>query len=270
MASGVPAVYGEVAQLLKSMGVSPDGIRRACELGGSPELVFYRASGVASAAEASRRLVAAERPGDGPVSGNRESYEARYLAELGAPGRVVDLGAMADGEGNACLFLSVAAALSRLAVPGPFDDRGALGPAAAHLEAAAALPLEAFERGARPADGRDAVGRLAGVLRRAACSQMADPEYGAAYFPWFARVSGAGGGATYAEYEQWLGRVRSHEFADACHALHLARMLRLWISILPPASTDVVSEFNPHRVGSSRRIVLGNDDVHYVMLVRVT
>ena len=175
---------------------------------------------------------------------------------------------MADGEGNACLFLSVAAALSRLPAPGPFDDRGALGPAAEHLQAAASMPLGAFARGARPVDGRDAVGRLARVLRHVACSQMADPEFGAAYFPWFARVSGAGGGATYAEYEQWLGRVRSHEFADACHALHLARMLRLWISILPPAATDVVSEFNPHGVGDSRRVVLGNNDVHYVMLAR--
>ena len=264
----MPAIYGEVAQLLSSTGVCPDGIRRACELGGSPELVFYRASGVASAAETSRRLLAADRPGDGPVMGDHESYEARYLAEFGATGRVVDLGAMADGEGNACLFLAVAAALSRLPTPGPFDDRGALGSAAAHLEAAAGMPLEAFARGARPADGGDAVGRFAKVLRHAACSQMADPELGAAYFPWFARVPGAGGGATYVEYQQWLGRVRSHEFADACHALHLARMLRLWISILPPAATDVVSEFNSHRVSDSRRVVLGNNDVHYVMLAR--
>ena len=250
------------------MGVCPNGTRRACQRGESPALVFYRAPSVASAAETSRRLLAAERPGAGPVLGDHGSYEARYLAEFGAAGRVVDLGAMADGEGNACLFLSVAAALSRLPAPGPFDDRGTLGPAAPHLEAAAAMPLEASARGARPADGGDAVGRLARVLRRAACSQMADPEFGASYFPWFARASGAGGGATYAEYEQWLGRVQSHEFADACHALHLARMLRLWISILPPAATDVVSEFNPHQVGDSRRVVLGNNDVHYVMLAR--
>ena len=201
--------------------------------------------------------------------GDSESYEARFLAETGARGSVVDLGSMADGERNACLFLSVAAALSQLRAPGPFDDRGALGPTAAHLEEASATPIEAFARGARPADGGDAVGRLAKVLRHAACDQMADPEFGAAYFPWFARVSGAGGGATYGEYARWLARARSHEFADACRALHLARMLRLWIPILPPAAADVVSDFNPHQVGESRRIFLGNNDVHYVMIARI-
>ena len=135
------------------------------------------------------------------------------------------------------------------------------------MEAAAAAPLETLVHSARPADGGDAVGRFAKALQFAACDQMADPEFGAAYFPWFARVSGAGGAATYADYEQWLARVRVDEFADACHALHLARMLRLWITILPPAATDVVSEFNPNEVGASRRIVLGGNDVHYVMLV---
>ena len=138
------------------------------------------------------------------------------------------------------------------------------------MEAAAAAPLETLAHSARPADGGDAVGRFAKALRFAACDQMADPEFGAAYFPWFARVSGEGGGASYADYERWLARVRVAEFADACHALHLARMLRLWITILPSVATDVVSEFNPHDVGASRRIVLGNDDVHYVMLVRAT
>ena len=132
------------------------------------------------------------------------------------------------------------------------------------------MPLDALARGVRPVDGRDPVGRFADVLRRTACDQMADPEFGAAYFPWFARASGEGGGATYADYERWLARVRSHEFADAGHALHLARMLRLWITILPPGAADVVSEFNPHQVGDNRRIVLGNNDVHYVMLVQAT
>ena len=268
-APGVPPMYTEVAQLLTSMGVGPDGIRRACDLGGSPELVFYRASGVASANEMSRRLLASRRRADGdPVLGAREAYEARFLVEVGARGRVIDLGAMADGSPNACLFLSVAAALSRLREPGPFDDRGALDSAASHLEGAQATPLDALANGARPADGRDAVGRYANVLRRVSCDQMADPAIGVSYFPWFARVSGEGGGATYADYERWLSRVQSYEFADACHALHLARMLRLWITILPPAAADVVSDFNPHGVGDIRRIFLGNNDVHYVMLVR--
>ena len=266
-APGIPPIYAEVAQLLASMGVGPDGIRRACELGGSPELVFYRASGVASAAEMSRRLLGPRRADGAPILGDHEAYEARFLSEFGTRGRLVDLGVMADGSTNACLFLSVAGALSRLGVRAPFDDRGVLAPAAPHLEEAAAAPLQALGRSARPADGGDAVGRFAKALRFAACDQMKDPEFGAAYFPWFARVSGGGGGATYADYERWLDRVRVDEFADACHALHLARMLRLWITILPPAATDVVSEFNPHEVGASRRIVLGNNDVHYVMLV---
>ena len=261
-------MYAEAAQLMTSMGVGPDAIRRACDLGGGPELVFYRASGVHLTSEISRRLLEpGRRPGGGSYFGASEPHEARFLVEFWSPGRVVDFGAIADGRGNACLFLPVAAALSRVEAPGPFDDRGALDAVAPHLVAAAATPIDALERVARPAGGRDPVGRFADVLRQAACDQMSDPQFGAAYFPWFARASGEGGCATYADYTQWLSRVRSHEFADACHALHLARMLRLWITILPPGEADVVSEFNPHRVGESRRIVLGNNDVHYVMLV---
>ena len=177
---------------------------------------------------------------------------------------------MADGSTNACLFLAVAGAVSRLGAPEPFDDRGALGPASPYLVEAAAAPLEALARSARPVDGGDSIGRFAKALRFAACDQMAQPEFGAAYFPWFARVSGAGGGASYADYERWLARARVSEFADACHALHLARMLRLWVTILPSAATHVVSEFSLHEVGGSRRIVLGNNDVHYVMLVVAT
>ena len=253
---------------MTSMGVSPDAIRRACDLGGSPELVFYRALGVHSAREISRRLLEpGRRPGGGSYFGASELYEARFLVEFGSRGRVVDFGATADGRDIACLCLPVAAALSRVEAPGPFDGRGALDAAAPHLVAAAATPIDALERGARPAGGRDPVGGFADVLRQAACDQMADPQFGAAYFPWFARASGRGGCATYADYTQWLSRVRSHEFADGCRALHLARMLRLWIPMLPPGEAGVVSEFNPRPAGERRRISLGNNDVHCVMLV---
>ena len=67
---GVAPAYAEVSQLLTSMGVGPDGVRRACELGGSPDLVFYRASGVASAAEMSRRLLGPRRPVGDPNFGD--------------------------------------------------------------------------------------------------------------------------------------------------------------------------------------------------------
>ena len=159
-------MYAEVAQLMTSMGVGPDAIRRACDLGGGPELVFYRAPGVHLTREISRRLLEpGRRPGGGSYFGASEPHEARFLVEFWSPGRVVDFGAIADGRGNACLFLPVAAALSRVEAPGPFDDRGALDAVAPHLVAAAATPIDALERVARPAGGRDPVGRFAEVLR---------------------------------------------------------------------------------------------------------
>ena len=236
------------------MGVEPGGIRRACDISGSLELVCNRGFGDSSAAEMSRRLLGASwRPEGSPFFGARESYAARFFAEFGARGRVVDLGAMA--------------ALSRLEATGPLYDRGALDAAAPHLEATAATPLDAQVRSARPADGRGPAGRFADALRQAACDQMADPESGAAYFPWFACATGAGGGVTYTDYKTWFARARSREFAAAGHALPLVRILRLRIAMAPPHLADVVSGFDPLRVGDIRRILLGNNDAHCVALV---
>ena len=86
--------------------------------------------------------------------------------------------------------------------------------------------------------------------------------------------------ATVQNYKTWLSRVAVDEFADEIIMAAVALHLRLWIIVVPftPATARgewAITEY-PHEsvraqlgIDVHRRVVLGNNDVHYVWLPHV-
>ena len=82
-----------------------------------------------------------------------------------------------------------------------------------------------------------------------------------------------GSRATIAEYKNWLATVATNNLADELVLLALALHLRVWITAIPSRENWAVSEYPHHEkrrelnIGEDRRIVLGNDNLHYVHLL---
>ena len=94
-------------------------------------------------------------------------------------------------------------------------------------------------------------------------------------FPAFAALAPRRDGATVEDYRAWLIRVSQHEFADELVASCVARHLCVRIIIVPytpplAAARWCIAEYPSAEmraalgIHDSTRLVLGNNDVHYV------
>lgn len=102
---------------------------------------------------------------------------------------------------------------------------------------------------------------------------MLKPENLHLWSPAFAYLQdNADRGATLTDYKRWVSRVAKNEFADELVLAATAKCLDLDVVVLTytPAGSD--SQWVPWRSqvevanAEQMRILLGNDDVHYVLI----
>ena len=187
-----------------------------------------------------------------------------------------DFGAAADRSINACFWLSIVAGLSRLERShGNFD--GDTATLLSDIQLLSAINLEDMLREQRPVYGDDALGKLAKRLRHLVCGKsgfMLHQSQVRKFAPAFAYLQQQHDfGASFSDYTAWVGRVASHEYADELVLAATAQMLQLDLVVIPytpPGAKSQWAIWNSQRSEQSQfsqhRILLGNDDVHYVLL----
>ena len=184
-----------------------------------------------------------------------------------------DLGVRAGPRTNACLWLSVIDAWSRVS-----DNAAHVAHDTVLADVVNSLPeVAGMEHAQLIWSGRrsdDAVGLLADRLRQHFCAPprgvMYQPEMVQLLLPAFAALDTRRGSvATIASFKQWLNGIATREFADELVLLAIALHLRIWIVALPANAKWAVTEY-PHydkrrelNIRENRRIMLGNDDLHY-------
>jgi len=233
---------------------------------------------------AQRRV--AERVRSMPLPGAPEKQEYLRRARDRWPEsrwEVVDLGIKGGGKTNACLWLCVIAGLSRC-TPYQCGD-AALQPILDEAFSLEQVLIADLQKQARPRLGDDVVGRTANKLRQFFCGaegcmrvQPLSQEYAEAFC---AGQAFADKEVTHIDsYYRWLGRVADCEFADQLILSALAAKLRVRIANVPrtPGKRQPedaqwsISEYPDEETLSQsdiprdRRIVLGNDLVHFMWL----
>ena len=71
------------------------------------------------------------------------------------------------------------------------------------------------------------------------------------------------------DYKNWLDRVGAHEFADELIAACVAKNLKIWLVLVPYTPRNATDQWQiaEYKHGpQNQKIVLGNNDVHYVWL----
>ena len=85
--------------------------------------------------------------------------------------------------------------------------------------------------------------------------------------------------ASIPDYKRWIARVGEHEFADEIILAAVAQHVRVWVVVIPftppsaPTQWQIVDHPGEHfrnevGIAEPRRLVLGNNDIHYVWLPR--
>jgi hypothetical protein len=213
-----------------------------------------------------------------------ESAKAQYVRRAleivqGQAARVYDFGTRAGMYVNACFWLSVVAGWSRC--PLQLYEDAALNVLAADVHALHSEDLAALT--SRHPKGMDALGTLAHRLRTLVCSedgfmrQRAQLRVWAPAFAGLQAVGLHGRVASLDDYKTWLSRVSTHEFADELVLAATAQLIRVFIITVPytPASALNQWRISSHPEPGSdlargllddQRIILGNDDVHYMLV----
>jgi len=231
-------------------------------------------------AKAKQRSSTCMRPlkSNSPPEGCHDQYLQRSMQHWpGTSFSVIDAGMIAGTTTNACFWLSLVAAWSRLP-PAGYDS--------AELSA---LQDQVAQLGQwRPRDfavvnrhgGEDAFGKVAenlrllvtgsnGYLRDLQCMRT----WGLAFAALQASAPGSQS-ATTQQYYRWLDKVSVHEFADDLILAATAEYIKLCIVVVPytpPSATNPwpISEHpcqesrEAQNIDETRMVVLGNNDVHY-------
>ena len=214
---------------------------------------------LASVCEAARRAkdvsFKAKHP---PAPNSHVEYVSRALADLHVRTVVVDLGVQAGPQPctSACLWLSVAAGIRRHDPESIVDEvlRESLRP---HLIAAASVLDEALHRASRHHPRTDAIGKLAHALRVYVCNAMlASP---ARWLPSF-EVASLGA------YNAKIRGMARDAFADHQMLLELAERLGVCIDVVPAVPAWSMTRVDPCHADLTKRVVLGNNDTHFVWL----
>jgi hypothetical protein len=180
---------------------------------------------------------------------------------------------------NACFWLSVVAGWSRC--PLQLYEDAALNVLAADVHALHSQDLAALT--SRHPKGMDALGTLAHRLRMLVCSEDGFMRQSAQLRVWAPAFAGLqavglhGRVASLADYKTWLSRVSTHEFADELVLAATAQFIRAFIITVPYTPPSALNQWriSSHPEPGSdlargllddQKIILGNDDVHYVLL----
>jgi hypothetical protein len=189
---------------------------------------------------------------------------------------VWDFGTAAHNSINACFWLSVVAGLSRCQERYASEDNGILA-LYSDLEGLSQGPLQAMAKEARPVAGDDLLGKLARRLRNLVCGEggyMLQKNNIHKYAPAFAYLQQeCKCSASFADYIHWVRRVAESEYADELVLSATAEMLQLELVVVPYTPDGSDSQWSVwnsqsllHSGRDAPRILLGNDDVHYVLL----
>jgi hypothetical protein len=172
---------------------------------------------------------------------------------------VFDFGMFADGSINACFWLSLVAGLSRM------DEHYANLPSYVS-------DLTVLNAGVRQLEGVHPLGKLARRLRELVCGSNGFLLQSINVLKWapaFAQLQ-----HEFSDYKAWVNKVGTHEFADELILAATADMLQLDLVVVPYTPAGSASQWVPwwsqhssQEPVNNNRIVLGNDDVHYVLLV---
>jgi hypothetical protein len=197
--------------------------------------------------------------------------------------QVFDFGQAASRHNNACFWLSVVAGWSRCSQY--FQDTGwmtsDLQSLASRVHALSHLSLVDMNTH-RPLLGTDELGKCAHALRVMVTGgpHSVMLQNSRTWYPAFACLQGAAPSqtsATLSDFHSWLLKVASTDFADELVVAATAQLLRLCIRIVPHTPPDAQRPWaiveHPCRESHHRfhitphtNIVLGNNDVHYVLL----
>jgi len=179
---------------------------------------------------------------------------------------VFDFGMFADGSINACFWLSLVAGLSRL------DEHYANLPSdvsdfLADAQALKAIDLTVLKAEIRQLEGVHPLGKLARRLRELVCGSNGFLLQSINVLKW------APAFASFSDYKAWVNNVSTHEFADELILAATADMLQLDLVVVPYTPAGSASQWVPwwsqhssQDPVNNNRIVLGNDEVHYVLL----
>ena len=189
---------------------------------------------------------------------------------------VWDFGIAADNSINACFWLSVVAGLSRMSEHYASSDTE-LSVFLQDTQALKEVSLETLSVESRPVAGNDLLGKLARRLRILVCGEngyMLQKENVCRWAPAFAYLQQEHDfSASFSDYVHWVRRVADCEYADELVLSATAEMLKVELSVLPYTPPGAKSQWavwnsqNSQQLElESNRILLGNDDVHYVLL----
>jgi hypothetical protein len=209
------------------------------------------------------------------VPGQLTRSQYRFMAQQQWPTclwAVCDLGIRAGERTNACFWLSVVAGWSRTA-PRVFQDNAALQQLANDvLQLRDVDPILWHDQN----PGQGLIGHLADRLRQMVCGPegfMRQADQRARRGPAFAAVQGLNlQDGSMASYSTWLTSVAENQFADELVLAATADLLHICISTVPSRAHWTIAhhpyeELHPQLgIENEHRIVLGNDDVHYVWL----
>ena len=103
---------------------------------------------------------------------------------------------------------------------------------------------------------------------------MAMPAGVQRWLPYFAHLGGLinapdGGGASLAQYLAHVQGLRSNVFADQINLQQVAEAFAVDLQVIPKTPSGAPREWAITTItspGSTRTILLGNDDLHYVWL----
>lgn len=190
---------------------------------------------------------------------------------------VIDSGMIAGTTINACFWLSVVAAWSRLPRT-HYDASELVNLQEEVLQLAHCLPAD-FNYVNRQA-WQDDLGEAASKLRALVTGPdgyMRAPERMKTWTIAFAALQASspdGEGMTTQQYYRWLDKVSCNEFADELILAATAEYLKLCIVVVPYTPSDAPSQWaivehpckesrQSQNIDETRVVVLGNDDVHY-------
>ena len=180
---------------------------------------------------------------------------------------------------NACFWLSFAAGWTRCVFDDEYFDANPFLKSLRHLyQQVRDTPIE--QLGARQ-NRRDPVGDLADRFRQYFCGNdglLFSREGLRKWAPAYAALT-PGSSASIQDYKRWVARVAKHEFADEIILAAVAQHVRVWIVVIPFTPPTVQTEWrivdhpdedlrNAFSIAGGQRLVLGNNDVHYVWLPR--
>ena len=206
----------------------------------------------------------------------RVAYEQRARQDLNLETRAGDLGQFAGDTTAACFWLSLAAGLAYARWEVPSQALPALVDAPALLREVRQLSVSDLDHRTTSLSLRvSPVGQLALLLRRYMCQAP-----GAALlrrssvqmiFPAFAALDSQSDRRQLHHYKSWVNKLASKEYADELVVLATAQALHVEIVCVPytPESAMapwVISTYKPRGGEQHPRVLLGNNDVHYMWL----